>query len=257
MGEPAVLVDGLSEAYRRRSSRGWRRPRGAERWALEDVSVSVEPGASLGVIGPNGSGKTTLLRCIAGLIAPTRGSMRTTGRVVSLIDPSAGFHRELTGRENALVDGVLCGMSRMEVHARLDAIAAYAGLNGETFDAPLMTYTAGLVVRLGFSVIVHSDPRVLVIDEVLGTADEAFKRRALDRLDELTRGGAAVVLASHDLDLVLRTCDQVAVLAEGRLLSLGPTHETLEAYRHRMGDASAARAGRPKGGSERSRRPGP
>lgn len=229
---PAVEVSGLWLAYRpRRLALGRRRAVGERVWALKDVSLRVEAGELLGVVGHNGSGKTTLLRCIAGVLVPTRGAVRVRGRVGPLLHLEAGVHRDLTGRENILVGGVLLGMSRAEVRRRYDDICAFAGLDDEVLAAPLYTYSAGMVLRLAFSLVVAGDPEVLVVDEVLAVGDEAFARRCLERIAELRAAGTAVVLVSHDLDLVAEHATRVLVLERGEARHYGAVGEGLACYR--------------------------
>lgn len=234
---PAVRTDGLSVAYRTRTRLGWRR-RNADAWALRDVDLAVGGGQSLGVIGGNGSGKTTLLQALAGVIRPSAGEVEVQGRVASLVDLSAGFHRDLTGRENLLIGGVLLGLGRDEVRARADEIIAFSGLPTPALDWPLAAYSAGMGLRLGFSLVAHSDPSVLLVDEVLAVGDEAFQRQCVARVSALQAGGCAVVLVSHDLDLVRDHCDEVAVLDAGRVRLVGAPGEAVEHYvAHRADDA--------------------
>jgi ABC-type polysaccharide/polyol phosphate transport system ATPase subunit len=228
----AVVVDGLWEGFRRRGRYGWR-GRGEPRWALRDVSLTVGRGRALGVIGANGSGKTTLLQVLAGVLRPTRGSVDVRGRVASLVDLAAGFHRDLTGHENLLVGGVLLGLSRAEVRRRYDDIVAFSGLPADALDAPLSAYSAGMGLRLGFSLVVHTDPDVLLVDEVLAVGDEAFQQQGIARVDELRAAGTTLVLVSHDLELVRTRCDEVAVLERGELAHIGAPHDAVAYYRSR------------------------
>lgn len=220
-----VVVDGVWEAYRRRSKLGWRR--GEPHWALRDVSLSVSAGECLGVIGGNGSGKTTLLQVIGGVLRPTRGTVTVEGRLSSLVELSAGFHRDLTGRENVLIGGVLLGLTRREVRERLDEVIEFSGLDADTIDAPLAGYSAGMGLRLGFSLVVATRPEVLLVDEVLAVGDDAFQRRCLDRIDELRTGGSAVVFVSHDMEMIRARTDEVAVLERGELAMIGPPAEAV------------------------------
>ena len=228
----AVVVDGLWEGFRRRGRYGWRR-RGEPRWALRDVSLSVAQGRALGVIGANGSGKTTLLQVLAGVLRPSRGSVDVWGRVASLVDLSAGFHRDLTGHENVLIGGVLLGLTRAEIRERSDDIVAFSGLPADALDAPLSAYSAGMGLRLGFALVVHTDPDVLLVDEVLAVGDDAFRAQGLGRVDELRQTGTSLVLVSHDLDLVRERCDEVAVLERGELAFIGSPDEGVAYYRAR------------------------
>jgi len=220
-----VVVDGVWESYRRRSKLGWRR--GAPLWALRDVSLSVAAGECLGVIGGNGSGKTTLLQVIGGVLQPTRGTVAVDGRVSSLVELSAGFHRDLTGRENVLIGGVLLGLSRREVRERLDDIVAFSGLDDDTIDAPLAGYSAGMGLRLGFSLVVATAPDVLLVDEVLAVGDDEFQRRCLDRIDHLRSRGTGVVFVSHDMGMIRDRTDAVAVLERGELAMVGIPDEAV------------------------------
>jgi lipopolysaccharide transport system ATP-binding protein len=229
MDGPAVDVRDLWVGYRMKTKRGWRASE--RKWALQDVSFTVAPGDFLAVVGGNGSGKTTLLQCLIGVITADRGEINVSGRVASLIDLAAGFHRELTGRENLLLAGVLSGLTRKELLAKERAITEFADLEAGTLDAPLRTYSAGMILRVGFSVAVHTDPRVLLVDEVLAVGDEAFQRRCLDKVHELRNGGCAVVMVSHDLDMVEANSERVMVFDAGRVQMAGAPSEALAHYR--------------------------
>ena len=230
----AIDVEGLWDGFRPKNRRGWRRP--DYRWALRDVSFSVLPGEMLGIVGPNGSGKSTLLQCLAGVYRPRRGRVHVRAPVSSLVELSAGFSRELTGRENIMVAGVLNGLTMAQLVDRYDDITAFAGLPPEVLDSPLRTYSAGMGLRIGFSVSVHTDPAVLLVDEVLAVGDESYQQACLGRVADLRAAGCAVVLVSHDLDLVERHCDRVGVLDRGELRHLGPAGEAVDAYRRLVRD---------------------
>jgi ABC-type polysaccharide/polyol phosphate transport system ATPase subunit len=223
-----IEIDGLWAGYRPKTRRGWRNKQ--IRWALRDVSLSVDPGEMVGVIGSNASGKSTLLQSIAGVVRPSRGSLTTRGSVASLIDLSAGFHRELTGRENTLIVGVMSGLSRAEVRRKYDTILEFSGLDEQVMDAPLFTYSMGMWLRLGFSLLIHGDPDILLVDEVLAVGDEAFQRKCLHKIKEMVEAGCCVVLVSHDLSLVRAECERVALLEGGSLIFLGPAEEAVEKY---------------------------
>ena len=227
-----VVIEGLWEAYRKRNRFGWRR-RGEVQWALREVDLAVAPSRMLGVVGGNGSGKTTLLQVVAGVLHPSRGRVATSGRVASLVDLSAGFHRDLTGHENLLIGGVLLGMSRLEIRRRYDEIVAFSGLAPDTLGWPLAAYSAGMGLRLGFALVSHSDPDVLLVDEVLAVGDEQFQHQCVDRVRELQAVGCAVMLVSHDLDLVAAHCDEVAVLDAGKVVHRGRAGEAVAWYRGR------------------------
>jgi ABC-type polysaccharide/polyol phosphate transport system ATPase subunit len=225
-----VVVDGLWEGYRPKTGRGGLR-RGQWHWALRDVSFEASAGELVGVVGGNGSGKTTLLRCVAGVLRPTRGRVSTSGRVSSLIDLTAGVSRDLTGHENILIGGVLLGMTRAEIQTRYDEIVRFSGLSDDHLSEPIHTYSAGMMLRQACALVLHSDPSVLVVDEVLAVGDEAFHADCLARMDALQSGGCTVVLVSHELELVRERCKRVAVLDTGSLVFDGPTVEALEHYR--------------------------
>jgi ABC-type polysaccharide/polyol phosphate transport system ATPase subunit len=227
----AVEVDGLGVRFRRRGHRAKLLGlRGPKFWALQDVSFTVEPGEAFGIIGRNGSGKTTMLQTIAGVIPPTVGEVSTAGRVSSLVELSAGASRDLTARENLQLQGVMLGMSRAEVRARWDEIVAFTGLSDDVLDAPMRTLSQGMILRLGFSIVVHTDPAVLLVDEVLAVGDDAFQAQCIDRVAELRHGGCAVVLVTHDLDLVHTVCDRTALFDAGRLAAIGPTEAIVRQY---------------------------
>jgi len=225
----AVEVRNLWSGYAAKTSHGSRLRRQIC-WALRDVSLSVDRGEILGLVGANGSGKTTLLRSIAGTLRPTRGHVHLDGRVSSLDALGAGTARDLTGRENLLIVGVLLGMSRAEVRARFDEIASFAELSDVVLRSPLYTYSDGMSLRLAISIVLHSAPDVLLVDEVLAVGDDGFRDKCVDRVHALQAEGAAVVLVSHDLRVIEEHCSRVAVLGDGRLRHLGRPHEALGRY---------------------------
>jgi len=203
--------------------------RSATIWAVRDLDFEVPRGAGLGVIGPNGAGKTTLLKLISRVTWPTSGRVRVAGRVVSLIELGAGFHPELTGRENVYLGAGLFGLTRREIAAKFDAIVAFAGVE-RMIDAPMKRYSSGLYARLGFSVAVHSDPDIVLVDEVLAVGDAAFRRRAMDALRGFIDGGRTVLFISHDMWNVRRLCDRILWMDEGRVRAYGPSAEIAERY---------------------------
>ena len=192
--------------------------------ALDGVDFTVERGESFGIYGPNGSGKSTLLGLAAGVLRPTRGEVVVRGRVCPLLETGAGFHGDLTGRENALLNGMILGLSRREALAQLPGIRAFADI-GSYFDEPIRTYSAGMTARLGFGVAVHTAPDLLLIDEVLAVGDEAFQARCMERLDELRRAGTTLLIVSHERERLARFCDRVLRLARGRVEQLAPPAE--------------------------------
>jgi ABC-type polysaccharide/polyol phosphate transport system ATPase subunit len=198
--------------------------------ALMDVSFSVGRGETFGVIGANGSGKSTLLKLVAGILKPTSGKLSASGKVSALIELGAGFHPEISGRENVVINGVMLGLSRKEIERKIPEIVAFSGLS-EFIDEPVKTYSSGMYVRLGFAVAVHVDPDILVVDEVLAVGDEAFSRRCLDTIGEFRSRGKTIFFVSHALGLVEELCDRVLYLEEGRVKGIGEAREMLAAYR--------------------------
>ncbi len=252
-----IRLDGVRKVYRRLGTRGrlhtlkgallhgaLRGRRLVEGFvALDGVTFAVEPGEAVAIVGPNGAGKSTLLKLISGILQPTAGTVEVAGRVTALIELGAGFHPEITGRENALINGMLLGLTRREIEARMDEIAAFADI-GEFFDLPVKTYSSGMYVRLGFAVAVLADPDILLVDEVLAVGDEAFTRRCLDRIARMRRDGVTMVLVSHDLDLAAQLADRALYLDGGRLRMAGPADAVVARYRSEAageGQVAAAR----------------
>jgi lipopolysaccharide transport system ATP-binding protein len=200
-------------------------------WALQDISLRLERGDSLGLVGRNGAGKTTTLRLLAGISRPTRGRVRTSGRVASLLNVGAGFHPELTGQENVLLNGVILGLSRNEVRKRYDAIVDFAGLDVIFMQTPVKHYSSGMYARLAFSVAVHVEPDVLLVDEVLSVGDATFQDRSLRRMLEFRdRRQAAIVFVSHNLAAVELMCQRAVWLDRGSVGADGATSDVLRAY---------------------------
>lgn len=204
--------------------------------ALDGVSFSVGAGEAFGVIGGNGSGKSTLLKVVAGILRPTSGRVETRGRVAALIELGAGFHPEISGRENVYVNGAVLGLSRREVDRRFDEIVEFSGL-GDFIDEPVKNYSSGMYVRLGFAVAVHTDPDVLLVDEVLAVGDEAFAHRCIRRIEELLAAGRTLLFVSHTLTLVEELCDRVLWLDRGRARLLGSPRRVVDAYRQAVAEA--------------------
>jgi lipopolysaccharide transport system ATP-binding protein len=201
--------------------------------ALTEVSFDVEAGETVGVIGANGSGKSTLLKLLAGIVRPTSGRVSVDGRLAALLELGAGFHPEISGRENVEVAGLLLGLSKKEVASRLPSIARFAGVE-EFLDAPVKTYSSGMAVRLGFAVAAHSDPDVLLVDEVLAVGDEAFAHRCLEKFSEFERAGKTLLFVSHDLPLVAARCRRTIWLERGRVAADAPASEAVARYRERV-----------------------
>lgn len=203
--------------------------RDANIWAVRNLSFEVPGGAGLGIIGPNGAGKTTLLKLISRVTWPTTGRVRVAGRVVSLIELGAGFHPELTGTENIFLGGGLFGLSRKDIAGKVDQIVQYAGVE-RMIDAPMKRYSSGLYARLGFSVAIHSNPDIVLVDEVLAVGDASFRRRAIDSLRQLIENGKTVLFISHDMWNVRRLCDRILWMDQGRVRAYGPAAEMAEQY---------------------------
>jgi ABC-type polysaccharide/polyol phosphate transport system ATPase subunit len=247
---PALVVEGLSKLYRRSSPGDQLRTLksallegtlirglapGAAITALDGVSFAVAPGQAFGVIGGNGSGKSTLLKVVAGILKPSAGRVEVRGRVAALIELGAGFHPEISGRENVYINGAVLGLSRREVDRRFDDIVAFSGL-GDFLDEPVKTYSSGMYVRLGFAVAVHTEPEVLLVDEVLAVGDEAFAHRCLRRIEEHLAGGGSLLFVSHDLDLVETLCDRALWLDRGRPRLVGEPRRVVDAYRQAVAE---------------------
>jgi ABC-type polysaccharide/polyol phosphate transport system ATPase subunit len=198
-------------------------------WALRHIGLDLAPGQSLGVIGPNGSGKSTLLRVLAGVTAPTEGHLEVDGRVASLITVGAGFHPELSGRENIFVGGIVLGMSRAEIADRFDDIVGFSGL-ASAIDRPVKHYSAGMFMRLGFSVAIFARPDVLLIDEILAVGDDAFRGRCYERVRTLLDEGVTLVLVSHAMHVVEHLCPRAIVLSRGEVAFEGSAPDAVERY---------------------------
>lgn len=204
--------------------------------ALDNVSITVEPGEALGIIGGNGSGKSTLLKLISGVSAPTAGEINVYGRIASLLELGAGFHPMLTGRENIYLNASLLGMRRKQVDEVLGEIISFSGIS-EFIDNPVATYSSGMYVRLGFAVAVNTNPDVFLVDEVLSVGDEAFQRKCRARINDLRREGKTLVFVSHDLGIVNAICDRVIMLAKGELVQRSSPQATIDYYLRQVGDA--------------------
>jgi lipopolysaccharide transport system ATP-binding protein len=226
--------------------------RPSEFWAVRDVSFELRRGRSLGIVGQNGSGKTTLLRMVAGVLRPTLGSVRVDGAIAPMLALGAGFKPVLSGRENVFLNLALLGVGERAARARFDAILDFAELH-DAIDAPLGTYSSGMQARLGFACAVHTDPGILIVDEVLAVGDARFRMKCRNKINELRRAGTALLFVSHSPILVEALCDEALLLRGGRAVQLGPPREVLKAYeddllRHAAGgDAgrSPARIERP------------
>ena len=233
-----IVVDDVSKRFRLYTGRAnslkerftaRRFARYEEFWALRDVSLEIPPATTFGLIGHNGSGKSTLLRCIAGIYQPTKGTVSVGGRISALLELGAGFHPDLTGMENIYLNAAILGLSKKEIDSVFDDIVDFSGIGG-FIDAPVKVYSSGMFVRLGFSVAVHVNPEILLIDEVVAVGDEEFQRRCFEHIHTLRRSGVTIVLVSHSLGLVQSMCDHAAWFDHGRIQAMGTSTDTAAAY---------------------------
>ena len=209
-------------------------------WAVRDVSLQVPKGSVYGLIGHNGSGKSTLLKMITGIYRPTSGAIHVDGRIAALIELGAGFHPDMTGRENIRLNGSILGLSKKQIEASTDAIIDFSGLR-EFIDDPVKHYSSGMYVRLGFSVAVHMDPDVLLVDEVLAVGDEEFQRKCFDHLSSLRKAGRTIVVVSHGLGQIESLCDEVTWLDHGEVQQSGPATAVVSSYLARVNAEESAR----------------
>ena len=211
-------------------------------WALKDVSFEVRPGQALGIIGPNGAGKSTILKVLTKILKPTRGRCEVRGRVGALIELAAGFHGDLSGRENIFLQGAIMGMRRAEIARRFDEIVEFSGI-AEFIDTPVKRYSSGMNARLGFAIAAHLDPDVLLIDEVLAVGDFAFQQKAFDRIREIVSRDIPVVVISHQLDRIASLCSQAILLDHGAIVHQGAPADCIAAYVSHQGVASERTGG--------------
>jgi ABC-2 type transport system ATP-binding protein len=244
----AIFAEGVSRRFRVYPQRNVtlkdailrrRQLRREEIWALRDVSLAIEPGEAVGIVGRNGSGKTTLLRLIAGIFQPTGGRLQVAGEVGSLLGLGAGFHPDFTGRENVYMNGAIHGLSKSYVHERLDEIASFAEL-GEFFDVPVRTYSSGMYMRLGFAVATHLDADILLLDEVFAVGDEAFQRKCFGKILELRERGRTIVFVSHAAPAVERVCERAILLTSGRVAHDGAAREVIKHYQQLIAGEEAS-----------------
>ena len=209
-----------------------RRPvalREQEFWAIKDVSFQVERGEALGIIGPNGAGKSTALKLLSGILTPDRGKISVSGRLSALIEVGAGFHPDLTGRENIYLNGAILGMKRKEMDRKLDEIVAFSELS-EFLDTPVKRYSSGMYARLGFSVAAHVDPDILLVDEVLSVGDWAFQRKCLEKMEAFVKKGVTIIFISHNLQAVANLCSRALLLRKGSVVESGPPGQVIRRY---------------------------
>ena len=237
--EPVVSLRGLGKMFRLYKTRpdslkeliaGRQRSHFEEFWALRDVSLDIHPGETWGLVGPNGSGKSTLLRLAARIYVPTEGEVAVRGRVVPLLELGAGFHPELTGRENVYLNASIFGLSRKDVRTRFERIVDFSELH-RFIDTPLKLYSSGMQARLGFAVAIHTHPDVLLLDEVLAVGDQSFQERCLEALRDLRRDGVAIVLVSHALGRITEFCERALWLEAGCIAGRGVAVEVVHKYR--------------------------
>jgi len=238
-GTSGSLRDALSARARRLLGREAAVP-AEELWSLRDVTLAVEEGDTLGLIGRNGAGKSTLLRIVTRITEPTAGVSRTRGRVGSLLEVGTGFHPELTGRENVYLNGAILGMNRRETTRQFDDIAEFAGVQ-RFLDTPVKRYSSGMYLRLAFAVAAHLDAEIMVVDEVLAVGDAEFQRKCLGKMSSLEREGRTVLFVSHNLDAIMRLCRTTAWLEQGELKAYGPTPQVTAAYLTATSNPSASR----------------
>ena len=235
----AIEIEQVSKHFRLNHARAdsvkervvnWRKPSYEEFWALRDVTLHVDQGETFGLLGHNGSGKSTLLKCVAGIMRPTEGTITKRGRIAALLELGAGFHGDLTGRENIYMNASILGFSRKEIDRIFDEVVAFSEIE-DFIDNQVKHYSSGMAARLGFAVAVNVEPEILLVDEVLSVGDEAFQRKCLERIKRFQREGRTILLVSHAVDLVRRICDRAAVLDHGELVAVGAPGEAALAFR--------------------------
>jgi ABC-type polysaccharide/polyol phosphate transport system ATPase subunit len=235
---PAISLRGIGKKYRISPSRSSRlgeilsfgkAKRSHEFWALQDINLDVEPGTTLGVVGRNGAGKSTLLSIISGVLRPTTGEVEVRGRLSAIFGIGTGFNPLFTGRENAMLSGLILGIEHDEMVERFDDIEAFADI-GEFMDQPIKTYSSGMRSRLGFAVAINVEPDVLVIDEALSAGDSAFKKKAIQRMYDLKDSGSTVLFVSHSMGMVKRFCTEAILLHKGRLVTIGSPEKVVDHY---------------------------
>lgn len=250
--EPAIIVENVSKRfriYRDRKSNlkeavtaRKRHTRYDEFWALKGVSFEIAKGSTFGIVGHNGSGKSTCLKLLSNIHQPTNGRIEVRGRVSAMLELGAGFHPELTGRENIYLNGAILGITRKRIEQELDTIIEFSGL-GDFIDAPVKVYSSGMYVRLGFSIAVNLDPEILIVDEIVAVGDEEFQRRCFDHLLALRRQGVTIIVVTHSMALVQQLCDRAAWLEKGEIKAVGSPNEVVDAYLATVNEAEADRLG--------------
>jgi ABC-type polysaccharide/polyol phosphate transport system ATPase subunit len=238
MTDNAIEVDGLWKKFRLYHEKNQylkaaitqgRRAKYEDFWALKDVSFEVPVGQAFGIIGSNGSGKSTLLKCLAGILTPDIGHMRASGKVAALLELGAGFHPDLSGRENISLNGAILGMTRTEIEKKFDDIVSFAGLE-HFIDTPVKNYSSGMTVRLGFAVAINVEPEILIIDEVLAVGDEEFQQRCFQKIEQFRREGRTIIFVSHGLGQVSQFCNDAMWLEKGEVQTIGPAYKVVSEY---------------------------
>lgn len=256
MTSDAIQIEHLCKRFRKGGHEGllWNAVSGSVRrllcgsarqdhfWALRDVSLNVGRGEAVGIIGPNGAGKSTLLKVLSRVLRPTSGKVMVNGRLSGLIEVGAGFHGDLSGRENIYVNGAILGMSRREINQKFEQIVEFAGIR-EFLDMPVKRYSSGMYVRLGFSVAAHMEPDVLLVDEVLSVGDVTFKARCMDAMRGFLRRGASILFVSHNLAAIKKFCDRVVLLDHGKVHTIGTPDEAIAEYSRLVTDIEDANPG--------------
>lgn len=199
-------------------------------WALQNIDLEIKKGETIGIIGPNGSGKSTLLKLIAGVSKPTSGTITVNGRIAPLIELGAGFHPELTGRENVFLNGVILGMSRKEIKAKFKEIIDFAEL-WDFIDQPVKHYSSGMYLRLAFAVAIHTDPEILLVDEILAVGDEGFQKKCYQKIEDMKKNGTTIIMVTHALQSVEKYCDRAMLLKQSEVLMIGDVVRVIEKYK--------------------------
>ena len=244
MTESAVVAENVSKRFRIYHERNQtikqallRRRRGVyeEFWALKDVSLEIPAASTYGLIGENGSGKSTLLKCMARILVPDSGTVRSTGSISALLELGAGFHPELSGRENIYLNGAILGIPPKELNRKFDEIVEFSGIE-RFIDTPVKNYSSGMYVRLGFSVAINVSPDILLVDEVLAVGDAEFQKKCKDKFRELKSSGCTIVVVSHAMGMIRELCDSAAWLEHGHLIKTGTAKEVIRAYMTRVAE---------------------
>ena len=238
MSSPAISVDRVWKNFRMYHERNQfikaailrgRRARYEEFWALKNVSFEVPTGSTIGIIGSNGSGKSTMLKCLAGILYPNSGAVTVNGSLAALLELGAGFHPELSGRENVYLNSAILGMSRRDIAARYDSIVDFSGL-GRFIDTPVKNYSSGMIIRLGFSIACHVEPEILLIDEILSVGDQSFQRRSGEKIEQFRQEGRTIVIVSHGLGSLQQLCEELVWLEKGEVRRIGPAADVIAEY---------------------------